>query len=143
MTAFEPISADNILLQQPPFRYVDELTCYEDGFARTRYTVPKENMLIEYGRLTSAGVMEHMAQSSAARVGYESKYIRHIPVQIGFIGQIKNFEVMRSPRSGEILETEVKTEYEMMGITLASITVFINGEPVARGQLKTALREDE
>ncbi len=143
MTAFEPIAADNILLQQPPFRYVDELVYYEEGFARTRFTVPSENMLIEDGRFTSAGLMEHMAQSSAARVGYESKYIRHIPVQIGFIGQIKNFEVMRFPRSGETLETEVKTEYEMMGITLASITVFINGEPVARGQLKTALRQDE
>ena len=143
MTAFQPIAADNILLQQPPFRYVDELVYYEEGLARTRFTVPPENMLIEDGRFTSAGVMEHMAQSSAAKVGYESKYIRHIPVQIGYIGQIKNFEVMRFPRSGEILETEVMTEYEMMGITLASITVLINGEPVARGQLKTALREDE
>lgn len=143
MTAFEPISADNILLQQPPFRYVDELICYKEGFARTRYTVPYENMLVEDGRFTSAGVMEHMAQSSAARVGYEAKYISHIPVHIGFIGQIKNFEVIRSPRSGETLETEVKTEYEMMGITLASVTVRINGETVARGQLKTALRKDE
>lgn len=143
MTAFEPIAADRILLQQPPFRYVDELIFYKDVLARTRFTVPSENMLVEEGRFTAAGVMEHMAQSSAARIGFESKYIHNIPVQIGFIGQIKNFEMIRFPRSGETLETEVKTEYEMMGITLASITVYIDGEPVARGQLKTALKQDE
>ena len=142
MTAFEPIYADKILLQHPPFRYVDLLIIYKDGVARTRFTVPTENILVEDGRFTSAGVMEHMAQSSAARVGFEAKYIHNIPVQIGFIGQIKNFEMMRFPRSGETLETEVKTEYEMMGITLASITVYINNEPVARGQLKTAIKQE-
>ena len=143
MTAFEPIAADKILLQQPPFRYVDQLVYFVEGIARTRFTVPAENLLVDDGRFTASGIMEHMAQSSAAKVGYESKYVRHIPVQIGFIGQIKNFEVMRYPRSGETLETEVKTQYEMMGITLAAITVYIDGEPVARGELKTALKQDE
>lgn len=142
MTAIQPVPAQELLLQQPPFRFVDALVAYDDTSARTVFRVPEEGPLLENGVLCSSGLMEHMAQSCAARVGYLS-YLRHIPPRIGFIAQIKAWELFRFPKSGELLETDILVQYETMGITLADVTVRSAGELMAVGQFKTFLKEDD
>lgn len=142
MTAIQPVPAQELLLQQPPFRFVDELVAYDDTSARTVFRVPEEGPLLVNGVLCSSGLMEHMAQSCASRVGYLS-YLRHIPPRIGFITQIKAWELSRFPKSGELLETDIIVQYETMGITLADVTVRSAGELIAKGQFKTFLKEDD
>lgn len=143
MTPFEPIPAQELLPQQPPFRFVDALVHFDETSARTRFRVPADTPLVVEGLFLSTGLLEHMAQSSAARVGYISRYLLHEPVRIGYLGQIKNYRVTRFPRVGETLETTVVLVLEMGGINLSDITVRCGDEVLATAQLKTALKEDE
>ena len=61
-----PIPAKDILPQKPPFLFVDSLLSYEGDETRTAFTVPQEGILVENGHLMASGLLEHMAQSSAA-----------------------------------------------------------------------------
>ena len=143
MMAFEPVPAKDVLLQQPPFVFIDRIVHYDDSVTRVRFRVPDSGLLVEDGLLCAAGMMEHMAQSMAAREGYVSRYILHIPLRLGMLGQIKNFSLYRHARSGELLETTVRLKHEMMGISLAEVTVCCLGEIIADALFKTVIANGE
>ena len=60
-------------------------------------------------------------------------------MQIGYIGAIKDFEIVRLPHVGETIETEVQVEQEVMGMTLVSARVMIGNELIATTSMKIAL----
>jgi len=141
MTDCRHIPIETLLLQAPPFRFVDRLDCFDREEVVTSFTVPADGPLVEDGCLTEAGLVENMAQSSAARIGYISVYIDHVPVRIGYLGQIKNLEINRLPRCGEVLSTTVRLRQDVFGITLVEARVCQGEEMVAQAAVKTALRD--
>ena len=141
MTDCRHIPIETLLLQAPPFRFVDRLDRFDREEVVTSFTVPADGPLVEDGCLTEAGLVENMAQSSAARIGYISVYIDHVPVRIGYLGQIKNLEINRLPRCGEVLSTTVRLRQEVFGITLVEARVCQGEEMVAQAAVKTALRD--
>ena len=143
MMTFEPIPAKEVLLQQPPFVFVDKIVYYDDSITRIQYLVPEVGLMIDNGHLCSAGVMEHMAQAMAARAGYVSRFILHVPIRLGMLGQIKNFSLTRHPLCGELIETTVRLTHEMMGISLAEIVVSCSGEMIANAYVKTFIPNEE
>ena len=143
MNPFHAIAIDGILPQREPFLFVDRFEHFDELQTRTSFTVPAEHLLVEDGRLTAPGILEHMAQSSAARIGYLCKYILHVPVRIGFIGAIRKFRVERLPAVGETLTTTVILREDVFGITLTDVVVRVNDEIIAEAALKTALGEKE
>ena len=143
MSPFDAGDIAGILPQREPFVFVDRLVHYDDRETVTAFTVPAEHMLVEDGRLTAPGIMEHMAQSSAARIGYLCKYILHVPVRLGFIGAIRKFRVERLPAVGETLTTTVILREDVFGITLTDVVVRVDDEIIAEAALKTALGEKE
>lgn len=140
---FRSIPIGSILPQQPPFRFVDRLESYTEEVTEVSFTVREGTLLVEDGQLSAAGVMEHMAQASAARVGYVTVYILHKPVSIGFIGQVKKFVLHRLPRLGEEIHTRVYLKQEIFGISLADLEVRSGEELLATATLKTALNDDK
>ena len=143
MKPFEDIDVDLLLPQQPPFRFVDRLVSYTDEDTVVHLTVGSGHMLMDGEELSAAGLLEHMAQASAARTGYYNKYILHLPVRIGFIGQVKKFELFRLPKAGEKLETSVFVRQEVFQITLADVVVkTASGELLATAVLKSALKDE-
>ena len=143
MSPFDEIDIRGILPQRPPFDFVGRLVRYDDRETVTAFTVPAEHLLVEDGFLTASGILEHMAQSSAARIGYLCKYILHVPVRIGYIGAIRKFRVHRLPVVGETLTTTVILVEDVFGISLADVTVRVGEEVIAEAALKTALGEKE
>ena len=143
MMDFEQIPIGNILPQLPPFRFVDNLLHYDEAVTRTAFTVPEEGLFVEDGRFRTAGLVEHMAQSSAARIGYISRYILHVPVRIGYIGSVRKLKVLRHPVPGERLETSVFLKEDIFGITMTDIEVRCGDETIATASIKTALSDKE
>lgn len=141
MTDCRHIPIETLLLQAPPFRFVDRLDRFDREEVVTSFTVPADGPLVEDGCLTEAGLVENMAQSSAARIGYISVYIDHVPVRIGYLGQVKNLEINRLPRCGEVLSTTVRLRQDVFGITLVEARVCQGEEMVAQAAVKTALRD--
>ena len=143
MSPFDEIAIEGILPQREPFLFVDRLVHYDDREAVTAFTVPAEHLLVEDAHLTASGILENMAQSSAARIGYQCKYILHVPVRIGFIGAIRKFWVHRLPAVGETLTTTIILREDVFGITLTDAVVRVGEEIIAEAALKTALGEKE
>lgn len=143
MKPFSDIPIGELLPQQPPFRFVDSLEEYTAELARIRFT-PEEgkNLLMEDGCLSAAGLMEHMAQCSAVRQGYYSKFILHLPVKIGYIGQFRKLRINRLPKAGETLETTIFLKEVISNITLVDAEVRLGDELIATASLKSALKDD-
>ena len=143
MKPFSDIPIGELLPQQPPFRFVDSLEEYTAELARIRFT-PQEgkNLLMEDGCLSAAGLMEHMAQCSAVRQGYYSKFVLHLPVKIGYIGQFRKLRITRLPKAGETLETTVYLREEVYNISMVDAEVRIGDERIATASLKSAVKDD-
>ena len=143
MSLFNDIAASEVLPQREPFVFVDRLIHYDERETVTTFLVPADHLLVEDGHLTAAGILENMAQSSAARIGYLCKYILHVPVRIGYIGAIKKFRVHRLPAVGETMTTTILFREDVFGISLVDAVVRIGEDLIAEASLKTALGEKE
>jgi predicted hotdog family 3-hydroxylacyl-ACP dehydratase len=143
MNVFNDLYVSDILPQREPFVFVDRLVHYDEQETVTAFTVPAEHLLVEDGHLTAAGVLENMAQSSAARIGYVCKFILHVPVRIGYIGAIRRFRVHRLPAVGETLTTTILFREDVFGISLVDAVVRVGEDLIAEASLKTALGEKE
>ena len=138
---FENIDVLTLLPQQPPFVMVDRLLACDDTRTVCSFTPQRDNLFCEQGVLKAAGVIENIAQSCAARVGFVNKYILRQAVQVGYIGAVRNLTIYREPRVGETLRTTVVIEESVMGMTLASARVEAADELIAETQIKIALAE--
>lgn len=141
MTDTRHIDVDTIVLQQPPFRFVSRLDAFDPEEAVVSFTPGPGNLLMENGCLSAAGVMEHMAQANAARLGYLCVYVLKVPVNIGFIGQVRDFTLHRLPREGETITTRVSLRYEMFNVSLCEVEVRSGEELLATATIKTATKE--
>lgn len=135
------LPARDLLPQRPPFLMVDHLLSYEASVSRSSFLIRPDNLFVE-GTFTAAGIVEHIAQTCAARIGYYNKYILHRPVVIGYIAAIRRLDVHRQPGVGEELLTQIEELGSAFGMTLVRAEVRTSlGELIADGELKIALSE--
>jgi len=130
-----------LLPQRPPFVMIDRLTWFDQSLTTTQFTPRADNLFMDDGgRLNACGLVEVMAQTCAARMGYINCYIYKQKVQIGFIGGIKNLQILRRPCLGETLTTTVEVVQQVMQMTLVQATVKVGSETIATGEMKIALK---
>lgn len=136
------ISLDDLLPQRPPFIMVDHLAHCEEKRVVSETVVQASNIYVENGVMQAYGLIENIAQTCAARIGYINKYILKKGIQIGFIGSLKNLEVESLPRIGEVITTEISIQDEVLGMILASANLMVNGKTLVKTELKIALKEE-
>lgn len=136
------IDIHNILPQQEPFVMIDTLVHFEMSNTTTETTIRDTNIFVDNGFFSATGMIENIAQTCAARVGYINKYILLKGVQIGFIGAVKNYNVHRLAKVGEVITTKVDIIEDIFGMTMANATVECNGEIIADTEIKLAVREE-
>ena len=137
---FATIDVKQLLPQQPPFVMVGNILSCDETITRCNYTIAADNLFCEEGLFTAPGLIEHVAQTAAARLGFINLYVNKADsVQVGYIGAIKDFEIVRLPRVGETIETLITVEQEIMGMTLVSAKVSVDGEIIATTAMKIAL----
>ena len=138
MKPFEDIDMDMLLPQQPPFRFVDSLESYTEEDTVVHLTVGSGHMRMEGEELSAAGLLEHMAQASAARSGYRMRFVLKLPVKIGYIGQVKKYSITRLPRRGERLTTTVHLVQDFFNVSMTDVEVRVGDDLIARASLKSA-----
>ena len=129
-----------LIPQRPPFVMVDRVLSCDMEDAVTEFAVSEENILLDDGQLSAAGIIENMAQSCAARMGCINS-MRGEGVKLGFIGDIRDCRIERRPRSGETVNTHVHVVEDVFGLTLAEVTVRVGEELLASARIKIALSE--
>ena len=120
---------------------VDKLLHYDDVTTITKLTVRHDNIFLENGILSESGLIENIAQTCAARMGYINKYIYKNPVKIGFIGSIKNLIINELPEENNELKTTIEVLSEVFSITLVNAKVEIDDKLIASGEMKISITE--
>lgn len=119
---------------------IDRLVKFDFAEVESLMTVTADNILVEDGLLTAPGLIENVAQTCAARIGYIN-YINNRAVKLGFIGAIRDFRIHALPRVGDTLETRVTVREEVFGLTLVDAVVACNGRTLAETEMKIALSD--
>lgn len=128
-----------LLPQRPPFVLVDKLVSCDEKDAVTLFEVREDCLLCDGGRLQPHGLMENMAQSCAARIGYLSLQ-KSGTVGIGVIGSVSDFEILSLPTVGSRLETRITIDEEVFNFTLVTAKIVDqDGNLVASSRMKIAL----
>ena len=127
-----------LLPQRPPFVMVDHLVDYSETQTTCELTIRPDNVFCENGELAAAGLIEHIAQTCAARLGYYNKYVLKTGVRLGFIGEVKDLDIVRLPREEETVETTIVVVQEIFDVTLVNAEVRVGEEVIATTRLKIA-----
>lgn len=136
------IDVHGILPQQEPFVMIGQLTHFDMASSVTETLVSENNIFVSEGKFSAAGMMENMAQTCAARIGFYNKYILHKDVQVGVIGAVRSYNVIKLPEAGSVITTKVDILEDVFGMTLADASISCGGETVAVAQIKLAVRND-
>lgn len=135
------INIHTLLPQQEPFVIIGRLTHFSPTEVASELCVKADNLFADTQALMAEGLIEHIAQTCAARIGYVNKYILGKDISIGFIGAVRNFQLHRLPQVGECMSTLVTIKEEVFGMTLAEATVRVGEEVIAETEMKIAVRE--
>ena len=117
------------------------MTDYSETQSSCDLTIRPDNVFCENGAFASSGLIEHIAQTCAARLGYYNKYVLKTGVRLGFIGEVKDLDIVRLPREGETIETTIVVVQEIFDVTLVTAEVRVGTEVVATTRLKIAQGE--
>ena len=142
MRKIEDITLNELLPQRQPFVMIDRLVSCDEVFAVTELTIRKDNIFVEDERLTSSGLIENIAQTCAARIGFLNLNAGGT-VKIGVIGAISNLDIVRNPKVGEKLTTTIELISEVMQMTLVDAVVRIDEEEIVHASMKIALTDKE
>ncbi|SIT17776.1 3-hydroxymyristoyl/3-hydroxydecanoyl-(acyl carrier protein) dehydratase [Chryseobacterium ureilyticum] len=129
----------SLIPQRAPFVMVHELSEYSENHLISGFEIKEENLFVQDGFFQASGLIEHQAQSVALHTGYKYHLLgKDAPT--GYIGAIKSFEAEILPKVGDQLKSEVTILNEVMGVTLVDIVTKLNGEVIAKSQMKTAVK---
>ena len=137
------IDIHELLPQQEPFVMISSLVRFDMQTTVTETIVSADNMFVEDGVFTAPGIVENIAQTCAARIGYVNKYILKKGIQLGFIGAIRDLKVKQLPKVGDTIMTSISVIDSVFGMTLVDAVVLNNGAEVASAQMKIAVKESE
>ncbi len=127
----------DLVPQRDPVLMVDCLLEAGEREALASFTVRPGNFFLgEGGRLSAAGIIEHIAQSASAFAGYRARLSGASAPPTGYIGEVKNFRCLRRPRTGDEMRTVIRVEAEAGGVTLVSGETRVGEQTAARTQMK-------
>ncbi len=138
--SLDTIDVLDLLPQRPPFIMIDKLVFSDEVVTTTKFLVRSDNIFMEGDVLNACALVENIAQTCAARMGYIN-YVNHEKVRIGFIGSVRNLNILRPVRLGELLTTSIEVKEEVMQLTLVEASVRVGDETVVTAEMKIALSD--
>jgi len=140
MRAIKDIPLNELIPQRPPFVMIDRLLSSDTVYSVTELEVRNDNIFVEDERLTASGLIENIAQTCAARIGYINLN-NGDTVKIGVIGSISNLNVTRTPKVGEKLTTTIQLLEEVFNVTMVLASIKIGEEEIVSANMKIALTD--
>lgn len=119
---------------------IDQLVTCDEVYSNTTFLIKADNVLVEDGELSEAGIPENIAQTAAAGFGYITQQNKK-PIAAGYIAAIKNLEIFALPKVGEIIETNVAITDHVFEVTIISGRVKCNGKLLAFCEMKIYIKE--
>lgn len=138
------------LPQRREFVMVDQVLTHGEADAVVQFIVRPDNLLLDDGQLTAAGIIENMAQSCASTMRCISvnnealQGLQHDAMsRIWTIGDIKQVKILRYPRCNEVLDTHVRIVLNMYPLMMTAVETRIGDEIVATARITLAMTAQE
>lgn len=109
------------------------LTAGENEYVST-FTIQADNVLVNDLRFSAGGLVENMAQTTAAGTGYYFTS-QGLPVPVGYIGAVKHLHIYRLPQPGDVIQTRVLIKNKIGQASIAAAEVSIGDELLAQCEL--------
>lgn len=142
MMEIKDIDILTLIPQRRPFVMIDRLLSFDEIESSTDFVIKEDNIFCKDGLFLETGIMENIAQTCAARIGYIN-INNNESVKIGVIGSIKDLIITKLPKVGTTLLTKVKVLSEVFAITLVEAEVYDNDELIAKCEMKISLTDKE
>jgi len=121
--------------QRSPMVMIDTLFHANEKETKTGLTIKDDNIFVKNGQLSESGLVESIAQSAAASAGYF--FISNSEeVKTGFIGSIKNLEILNKPNVGDNITTFIHHLQEVMNIKVVTGEIYVGETLLASCELK-------
>ena len=140
MKAIDELTIEELIPQRPPFVMIDRLVSSDEEYSVTELSIREDNLFVEEGRLSASGLIENIAQTCAARIGYINLNLGQT-VKIGVIGSMSNLNIERTPKVGEKLTTTIKLLEEVFQMTLVEAVIASDNEEIVHANMKIALTD--
>ena len=120
---------------------IDRLEHFEMQKVISTYTVPEDGIFVEDGHLNASGLLENIAQTCAARIGYINKYILHRDLDVGVLAAVREMQIMEYPKVGDRLTTTIEVQTEVFGMIKIRAGVTSEGvTSIATAEVSMALQ---
>lgn len=130
-----------LLPQRAPILMIDTFYGIREGKSYSGLTIEAANIFCHNNEFQETGIIEHIAQSAAARVGY-AYVLKDEKVPLGFIGSVDKLKIYSLPHTGDELYTEISILQEVFDITLIAAQVKCNDAVVAECKMKIFLKPE-
>ena len=127
-----------LIPQRPPMMMVDRLLHCDTVVTETEFTVRHDSIMVENNRLAAIGLIENIAQTCAARMGYINVSSGK-EVRMGVIGALREVEIHALPEVGSTIKTRIEVSDEVFGMTLAQAESRCGDTLLCSGTIKIAL----
>ena len=131
-----------LIPQKPPFVLISSLLEVSDSHSVSTFLFDANHVLCFNGKLTTGGLMENIAQTAAAKTGYEC-FVHGKKIPIGFIGDMRDFVCSYLPNVGEELTTQIIITNKIFDVTMVTGTVKVNGVEIASCKMKIFVEPEE
>lgn len=132
--------ASEYIPQKPPFIMVDNILSCNDMQTVTNFKINENNIFVKDNLLQEAGIIENIAQTCAARIGYLNQQQE---IRVGVIGAIKNLEIYKLVAVNEILTTTIKTVAEVFDSVIIDAEIYSNNLIIAKAEMKVFIMNEE
>ncbi|MDO7875801.1 3-hydroxyacyl-ACP dehydratase [Hymenobacter sp. ASUV-10] len=129
-----------LLPQRPPFVMIGQLESATEGCTVSRYQVSAASVLFADGVFTEAGLIENIAQTAAAGVGFSYQQ-QQKPAPIGYIAAVKDLRIHKLPAEGTELTTEVVVKNQVLDFTIIQGLVRAGDTTLAECEMRIFVKE--
>ena len=130
----------SIIPQRPPFVMIDQLLSCDETYANTTFKITAENVLVDNGQLSEAGIIENIAQTAAAGFGYFTAQ-SNAPIMVGYIAAIKNLEVYSLPQIGDVIDTNITVINKVFDVTIVNGSIKCRDVLIAKCEMKMYIKK--
>ncbi len=127
--------------QRPPMVMIGSLIYADETKTVTGLQIDPGNLFVADGVLSESGLVENIAQTAAAGVGYVCKKNQKV-VPVGFIAAIRDLSVFELPLVGTSIETETVITNHVMDVSIVRGTVRQQDRILASCEMRIFLKPE-
>lgn len=140
--AIKGSAIEALIPQRAPMIMIDVFYGFlGDEASYSGLTVSSENIFCQNDKLRESGIIEHIAQSAAARVGFIYSE-KGEPIPLGFIGSVDKLKIYKLPVVGDIMVTRINVVQEVGDLSLISALTMVDGQKIAECRMKIFLQKN-